>query len=92
MFVDRLNVLPLLYVLILLSGMCGLTAYNMRFLKTNRDTLPVALIFATATGGFVAIYTAYDAWGIRQALNPIVFEVWFYVVEGLVLPPLMLYE
>ena len=74
-FDERFSIIQWLGVLILLSGIFGLAAYNMRFLKTNRDRLPVALIFATATGTFVAIYTAYDAWGIRQSLNPIIFVV-----------------
>ena len=91
-FDERFSVIQWLGVLILLSGIFGLAAYNMRFLKTNRDRLPVALIFATATGAFLAIYTAYDAWGIRQAPNPVVFVVWFYVVDGLVLPPVMFYK
>ena len=91
-FDERFSVIQWLGVLILLSGIFGLAAYNLRFLETNRDRLPVALIFATATGAFVAIYRAYGAWGIRQALNPIVFVVWFYVVDGLVLPPVMFYK
>ena len=91
-FDERFSIIQWLGILILLSGIFGLVAYNMRFLKTNRDRLPIALIFATATGAFVAIYTAYDAWGIRQALNPVVFVVWFYVVDGLVLPPVMFYK
>ena len=79
-------------VLILLSGIFGLAAYTIRFLKTNRDELPVAIIFTTGTGVFVAIYTSNDARSIRQALNPNVFVVWFYVFDGVVLSPIIFYK
>ena len=91
-FDERFNAVQWLGVFILLSGIFGLALFNMRFLETNRNTLPMALTFAAATGAFVAIYTAYDAWGIRQAINPLVFVVWFYVVDGIALPPVIFFK
>lgn len=79
-------------VAILLGGIFGLAAYNLMFLKIARDTLPMALTFAVATGAFVALYTAYDAWGIRQAVNPFVFIVWFFVIDGIALPPFIFFR
>ena len=79
-------------VAILLGGIFGLAAYNLMFLKIARDTLPMALAFAVATGAFVALYTAYDAWGIRQAVNPFVFIFWFFVIDGIALPPFIFFR
>ena len=43
-------------------------------------------MFAIATGFFVALYTTYDAYGIRAAENPFTFLVWFFVVDGVTFP------
>ena len=43
----------------------------------------MALAFAVATGAFGAPYTAYDAWGIRQAMNTFVFIVWFFIMDDI---------
>ena len=43
----------------------------------------MALAFAVATGAFGTLYTAYDAWVIRQAMNTFVFIVWFFVIDGI---------
>ncbi|MEM0943602.1 MAG: DMT family transporter, partial [Pseudomonadota bacterium] len=49
-------------------------------------TLAIALWLAFAAGISVAVYTTYDAWGIRQAPNPFTFLAWFFVVDGLIFP------
>ena len=67
-FEERFRVTQWFDVWIMLSGIFGLAIYNIRFLKTNRDTFPVAMIFATATVVFTAIYTAYDAWASARRL------------------------
>ena len=61
----------------------SLAAYNMIYITKARDTLSMALAFAVATGAFGTLYTAYDAWGIRQAMNTFVFIVWFFVIDGI---------
>ena len=38
------------------------------------------------TGGFVAAYTTYDAYGIRATPNPFTFLAWFFVADGLIFP------
>lgn len=73
-------------VLVLLSGIFGLAAYNLRYLETNRDTLVIALALAGITGLFVALYTTYDAYGIRATADPFTFLAWFFMIDGAVLP------
>lgn len=71
---------------VLLSGIFGLAVYNLRYLETARDTLPRALAFAVATGLFVALYTTYDAYGIRATADPFTFLAWFFFIDGLLMP------
>lgn len=72
----------------LLVGIFGLAAYNLRYLETERDTLHLALALAFITGLFVALYTTYDAYGIRATENPFTFLAWFFMIDGLVMPPI----
>ena len=73
-------------VLVLMSGIFGLAAYNYRYLEGGRDTLSVALAYAVVTGLFVAIYTTFDAYGIRATPNPFTFIFWFFMIDGIVFP------
>ncbi|WP_158964391.1 EamA family transporter [Chachezhania sediminis] len=73
-------------VAVLLSGIFGLAIYNMIFLDSNREKLPLALTFAVATGLFVALYTTIDAYGIRAAENPFTFLAWFFMFDGMTMP------
>ncbi|MDZ7905355.1 MAG: EamA family transporter [Cypionkella sp.] len=73
-------------VLLLSGGILGLAGYNYRFLTVGRATLLPALGFALATGVMVAVYTTYDAWGIRATADPFTFLAWFFFLDGLVMP------
>jgi drug/metabolite transporter (DMT)-like permease len=73
-------------VLVLTMGIFGLAAYNFRTVTIDRATMMAALLFALLTGLWVAAYTNYDAYGIRQAADPMVFLVWFFVIDGLTMP------
>jgi len=73
-------------VLVLVSGIFGLAAFNLRTVVTMRDTLVPALMMAVLTGGLVAIYTTFDAFGIRATANPFTFLAWFFFLDGMVLP------
>ncbi|MEM9779916.1 MAG: EamA family transporter, partial [Pseudomonadota bacterium] len=73
-------------VLLLSGGIFGLAAYNLTLTKVDRDVLWAALGLALVTGVIVAIYTVYDAFGIRSVENPFTFLVWFFVVDGLAFP------
>ena len=71
---------------VLLAGIFGLAVYNMVFLVKERDTLNAALAIAVMTGLFVALYTTYDAYGIRATANPFTFLAWFFMIDGIVMP------
>ncbi len=77
---------------VLLAGIFGLALYNVLFLVSERDTLWSALGLAVVTGLFVALYTTYDAYGIRTAINPLTFLAWFFVVDSLAMPPYAVYR
>ena len=77
-------------IAVLLTGIFGLAVYNMVFLVSERETLNAALGFAVLTGLFVALYTTYDAFGIRSTLNPFTFLAWFFMIDGFFMPLLAL--
>lgn len=73
-------------VLVLLCGIFGLAIYNMIFIVKERETLHAALGLAVLTGLFVALYTTYDAYGIRATADPFTFLAWFFFIDGLAFP------
>ncbi|MEM0948154.1 MAG: EamA family transporter [Pseudomonadota bacterium] len=85
-FGETFTAIQWLGVLVLMSGILGLAVYNMIFLDIARDTLPKALVFAVMTGALVALYTTYDAYGIRATADPFTFLAWFFFIDGLVFP------
>ena len=79
-------------ILLLMMGIFGLALYNLIFLETSRETLPIALILAFCTGSLVALYTTVDAYGIRVAINPLAFIVWFFLFDSLSITPYAIYR
>ena len=73
-------------VAVLLTGIYGLAAYNLRTITVARDTMPLALGLAVITGLFVALYTTWDAYGIRASADPFTFLAWFFMIDGIALP------
>ena len=71
----------------LVAGILGLALYNLRHIEVARDTLAAALWLAVLTGAFVALYTTWDAYGIRATANPFTFLAWFFFLDGLTMPP-----
>ena len=71
---------------LLVSGILALAAFNLRYVTLGRDRLVSALMFAVATGAFVAGYTTYDAWGIRATADPFTFLAWFFMIDGVFIP------
>lgn len=70
--------------LMLLTGaIYGLAWANLRALGmadvAAARQLRVAVLTAVAAGAMIAVYTLYDAWGIRQAADPFTFIAWFFV-------------
>lgn len=88
-FGERFAPLQWLGLVVLLSGIFGLARYNMRHLVVARETLMQALGLAVLTGLFVALYTTWDAYGIRATANPFTFLAWFFVIDGWVMPLLV---
>ena len=85
-FSESFNYTQWFGVMILLFGILGLAVYNIRFLLKGRETLATALIFACITGVLVALYTTYDAYGIRATDNPFTFLAWFFLIDGIAMP------
>ncbi|MGC1495040.1 MAG: DMT family transporter [Sulfitobacter sp.] len=85
-FNERFTIVQWLGVGVLLAGIFGLAIYNLRKLESQRDTLNAALGIAVVTGLFVALYTTYDAYGIRATANPFTFLAWFFMIDGLFMP------
>ena len=85
-FGEHFNLWQWLGVGVLLAGIYGLALYNLRKLTVGRDRLVPALGFAVATGAMVALYTTYDAYGIRSAADPFTFLVWFFTIDSLFMP------
>ena len=46
----------------------------------------ILLASALTLGGLVAIYTTYDAYGIRATADPFTFLAWFFFLDGLAMP------
>ena len=86
LFGERFEPMQWVGVLVLLAGIFGLALYNYRHLQTARDTLGLALGLAVATGLTVALYTTFDAYGIRATADPFTFLAWFFMIDGLVFP------
>ncbi|MBJ6371489.1 EamA family transporter [Sedimentitalea arenosa] len=86
LFGEVFTVVQWLGVAVLLAGIYGLAVYNLRHLDSQRDTLPLALGLAVVTGLFVALYTTFDAYGIRATADPFTFLAWFFTIDGLVMP------
>jgi drug/metabolite transporter (DMT)-like permease len=87
-FGESFNAVQWFGVLVLLSGIFGLAAYNYFYLVADRATLVPALWLAVATGLFVALYTTYDAYGIRATQDPFTFLAWFFFIDGIAIPPI----
>ncbi len=73
-------------VLLLSGGIFGLAAINIRGVRAGRARLQAAVFLAVLTGISVAVYTTYDAYGIRLAPDPFTFLTWFFVGDGVVMP------
>ncbi|MDF1873815.1 DMT family transporter [Vannielia sp.] len=74
---------------VLLAGIYGLAVYNLRTITAQRDTMVTALALAVLTGGLAALYTTYDAYGIRATADPFTFLAWFFFIDGLFFTPIV---
>ncbi|WP_308916383.1 DMT family transporter [Jannaschia sp. LMIT008] len=85
-FGERFAPLQWMGVAVLLTGLFGLSAYNMRHVTAGRATLVPALVLAVATGAMVAVYTTWDAYGIRTTPDPFTFLAWFFLLTAIDFP------
>ncbi len=71
---------------LLVGGILGLSAAALWAMGPTAKRLLPALGLAALTGGTVAAYTTYDAWGIRQIADPFTFLAWFFVTDSVFVP------
>ena len=74
-------------VLLLSLSIISLSFLNWRRSQIEAESIKLALIFAVASGVMVAVYTTYDAYGIRATADPFTFLAWFFFIDGLLLFP-----
>ena len=87
-FDETFNGVQWLGVAVLLAGIFGLAIYNLIHVKVGRTTLVPALWLAVGTGALVALYTTYDAFGIRATPDPFTFLAWFFLITAVDFPVL----
>jgi len=73
-------------VFLLSGGIFGLAAFNLTRSKVDQSALRAAIALAFITGLTVALYTTYDAFGIRATADPFTFLAWFFFLDGLIFP------
>ncbi len=73
-------------VALLSGGIMALAAANLRVAPLGAKAMIPALGLAVLSGLMIAVYTTYDAWGIRLAADPLTFLVWFFVIDGWTFP------
>lgn len=88
LFGESFNALQWIGVGVLTGGIYGLALYNLRTVTVDRETLLPALGLAVATGAFVALYTTWDAYGIRATANPFTFLFWLFLLDSWAIPAL----
>ncbi len=75
-------------VLLLSGGILGLAIANLRGVTVGRRDLNAGIGTALAAGLMVAVYTTYDAYGIRATPNPFTFLAWFFFMTAVDFPVL----
>lgn len=73
-------------VAFLSGGILLLAARNISEEVIDPRTLKMGLLWAAVGGVLVAIYTTYDAFGIRQTPDPFTFIAWFFFVTAIDFP------
>jgi drug/metabolite transporter (DMT)-like permease len=73
-------------VVLLSGGILALAAVNLRSATVGRGDLRAGLAIAFLGGISVAVYTTYDAYGIRATPDPFTFLAWFFVVTAIDFP------
>ena len=79
-------------VALLSGGIMALALLNLRAHPLGWRDMAPAIGLALLTGVCIALYTTYDAWGIRLAADPFTFLLWFFVVDGWTFPLIALWR
>ena len=85
-FHEHFSPLQWLGVACLSGGILLLALRNLSEETLDPYALKVGLGWAVAGGILVAIYTTYDAYGIRQSPDPFTFLAWFFFVTAFDMP------
>ncbi len=86
---ETYGALQWLGVMILSAAILGLAVTNLREVIVDPKALRTGLAWAFAGGLLVAVYTTYDAWGIRLTPDPFTFLAWFFFITALDFPVLI---
>lgn len=81
-FSEHFSAVQWLGVALLSGSILLLAVRNLSEETLDPRMLKIGLIWALVGGLMVAIYTTYDAWGIRQSPDPFTFVVWFFLVSS----------
>lgn len=85
-FGESYTLVQWLGVACLSGGILALSAFNIRQDQIAPEALKTALIWAMLCGITVAVYTTWDAYGIRMADHPFTFLAWFFLLTSLDFP------
>ncbi len=86
LFQEHFTTLQWLGVACLSGAMLLLALRNMAAEQVDLRGLKIGLLWAVTGGMLVAIYTVYDAYGIRQSPDPFTFLAWFFFLTALDFP------
>jgi drug/metabolite transporter (DMT)-like permease len=87
-FGEHFTVIQWFGVACLSGGILLLAARNLSEEVIDPHALRLGLIWAMVGGVLVALYTTYDAYGIRQSPDPFTFLAWFFFVTAFDFPVL----
>jgi drug/metabolite transporter (DMT)-like permease len=85
-FAEHYTALQWSGVVVLSGGILALAAVNLRGATVGRSNLRAGLAIAFLGGISVAVYTTYDAYGIRATPDPFTFLAWFFLVTSIDFP------
>ena len=87
-FHEHFSAVQWLGVACLSGGILLLALRNLSEEKIDLKSLKIGLAWAVLGGVMVAVYTTYDAYGIRQSPDPFTFLAWFFFVTSVDFPVL----
>ena len=79
-------------VALLSGGILMLAVLNLRAAHLDPSAMRAGLFWAFIGGLIVALYTTYDAWGIRLPPDPFTFLAWFFLITALDFPLIALWR